>query len=181
MPFTHDTESALQAAAALVNTTRDPADDALATLADLDEFVRDNEYSGTRAHDRDELVAVQSLRSPVGHLWDLSTEELVDAVNAMLVDTAALPQLVRHDEWDWHLHATPSDAPLATRMKVEIAMALVDLVRAGETDRLKRCAADDCTGVLVDLSRNRSRRFCSTTCSNRVAAAAYRSRSSHRA
>ena len=30
--------------------------------------------------------------------------------------------------------------------------------------------------VLVDLTRNRSRRFCSTTCGNRVAAAAYRER-----
>jgi predicted RNA-binding Zn ribbon-like protein len=29
---------------------------------------------------------------------------------------------------------------------------------------------------VLDLSRNRSRRFCSTTCSNRAAVAAYRAR-----
>jgi predicted RNA-binding Zn ribbon-like protein len=38
------------------------------------------------------------------------------------------------------------------------------------------CADDDCEGVVLDLSRNRSRRFCSTTCGNRNAVAAYRAR-----
>ena len=38
------------------------------------------------------------------------------------------------------------------------------------------CADDTCRGVVVDLSRNRSRRFCSTTCGNRNAVAAYRAR-----
>jgi predicted RNA-binding Zn ribbon-like protein len=32
--------------------------------------------------------------------------------------------------------------------------------------------------VVVDLSKNRSRRFCSLTCANRVNVAAYRSRRS---
>ena len=35
---------------------------------------------------------------------------------------------------------------------------------------------DDCSDLHVDLSRNRSKRFCSTTCGNRMAAAAYRER-----
>ena len=36
--------------------------------------------------------------------------------------------------------------------------------------------ADDCADVVLDLSRNRSRRYCSTTCGNREAVAAYRAR-----
>ena len=55
-------------------------------------------------------------------------------------------------------------------------MAVVDLVRADELGRLSRCTADGCAGVVVDLSRNRSRRFCSTACGNRAAVAAYRAR-----
>ena len=47
---------------------------------------------------------------------------------------------------------------------------------AGELRRLRTCEAEDCEDVHVDLSRNRSRRFCSTTCGNRMAAAAYRER-----
>jgi predicted RNA-binding Zn ribbon-like protein len=44
--------------------------------------------------------------------------------------------------------------------------------------RLSLCADDACNGVVLDLSRNRSRRFCSTSCGNRNAVAAYRARQS---
>ena len=55
-------------------------------------------------------------------------------------------------------------------------MAMVDVIRADEMVRLGTCAADDCDDVVLDLSRNRSRRYCSTTCGNREAVAAYRAR-----
>ncbi len=41
-------------------------------------------------------------------------------------------------------------------------MAMIDVIRADELSRLGICADDDCRGVVVDLSRNRSKRFCST-------------------
>jgi predicted RNA-binding Zn ribbon-like protein len=97
-------------------------------------------------------------------------------VNALLRDANALPQLVRHDGWEYHIHATSREAPLADRMAVDAAMAFADLIRFGELGRLRHCAAGDCDDVLVDLSKNRSRRFCSLTCANRVNVAAYRSR-----
>ena len=60
-----------------------------------------------------------------------------------------------------------------------VAMALADLIRAGELRRLKTCAAPDCEAVLIDLSRNRSRMFCDTgNCGNRQHVAAYRERRS---
>ena len=40
-------------------------------------------------------------------------------------------------------------------------MAMIDVIRADEMSRLGVCADDDCGGVVLDLSRNRSRRFCS--------------------
>ena len=94
----------------------------------------------------------------------------------MLREAGALPQLVAHDDWGYHLHATPSQAPLADRMAVEAAMAFVDVVRQQELDRLSTCGADDCDDVLVDLTKNRSRRYCSTSCANRVNVAAFRAR-----
>src|SRR4051794_19832340 len=94
----------------------------------------------------------------------------------MLRDARALPQLVKHGQWPYHLHATPSHAPLADRMAVEAAMAMVDVVRQKELDRLRVCDADDCDDVLVDVSKNRSRRYCSSACSNRVNVAAFRAR-----
>ena len=52
----------------------------------------------------------------------------------------------------YHLHATSREAPLATRMAVEAAMALVDVIRAGELDRLR------------SLRRPWTATTCSSTC-----------------
>ena len=59
-------------------------------------------------------------------------------------------------------------------MLVEAAMAIVDVVRAGELGRLRVCAAEDCRDLLLDLSKNRSRRFCDGGCGNPTNVAAYR-------
>jgi predicted RNA-binding Zn ribbon-like protein len=58
-------------------------------------------------------------------------------------------------------------------------MAMMDVIRADEMSRLNICADDACDSIVLDLSRNRSKRFCSVTCGNRNAVAAYRQR--HRA
>ena len=76
---------------------------------------------------------------------------------------------------------SPRDAPLDRRVAVESAMAMVDVIRADELSRLSVCADDRCGGLVLDLSRNRSRRFCSTTCANRNAVAAYRARGRRKA
>jgi predicted RNA-binding Zn ribbon-like protein len=174
--FAHDTEVALSAAAALVNTGHDT--EQLATVAALDEFVREWGWTGRQTHDRAELGEVQALRARLEPLWTVDKDEAVALVNELLRESRALPQLVKHGEWDYHLHATSGQAPLAQRMAVEAAMAVVDVIRMDEFDRLRRCDADDCDDVLVDLSKNHSRRFCGTTCANRTHVAAYRARRS---
>ena len=175
MLFAHDTELALRCAAALVNTDQ-PDGDELADVAALDDFVAQQGWTGSRSSDEAELRAVRDLRPRLRRFWDLGEDELVAVVNAMLREARALPQLVAHDEWGYHLHAASSDAPLADRMAVEAAMAIVDVVRQQEMDRLRVCEADACHDVLVDLSKNRSRRYCSTTCANRMNVAAFRAR-----
>jgi predicted RNA-binding Zn ribbon-like protein len=177
--FAHDTEVALAAAAALVNTGRDDAED-LPDVAALDEFVAIWQWSGERTHDQAELDAVRRLRPRLERLWEIGEDEAAALVNALLREANALPQLVKHDGWDYHLHATPSDAPLADRMAVEAAMAFADVIRAKELDRLHLCAAGDCANVHVDLSKNRSRRFCGPACANRTNVAAYRGRQAKR-
>lgn len=173
--FAHDTEVALQTAAALVNTDERDGD-RLADLAGLDQFVEDWGWTGSRRRDPTELEQVRALRPRLRRLWELDEDGVVAEVNAILRDAHALPQLVKHDESDYHLHATLPEAPLAARIAVEAAMAFVDVVRQKQLDRLRVCDADDCDDVLVDLSKNRSRRYCSATCSNRVNVAAFRAR-----
>ncbi|SOD72048.1 predicted RNA-binding Zn ribbon-like protein [Jatrophihabitans sp. GAS493] len=175
MLFAHDTEHALAGAAALVNTDQ-PDGDLLADVAALDSFVQEWGWTGQLRHDQAELDAVRRLRPRLRQLWFLDEPAAAELVNTLLRQTNALPQLVRHDAWDYHLHATPPDAPLADRMAVEAAMAMIDVIRQKELPRLQLCAAADCGDVLVDLSKNRSRRFCSTSCSNRTNVAAFRAR-----
>jgi predicted RNA-binding Zn ribbon-like protein len=174
--FTHDTNTSLQAAVVLANSALEP--DTMTTTAQLDAFFAEHSYTGAHAGDAAELAAVRALRGPLRHLLTADRDEAVRIVNRMLSDGDARPQLVRHDGWDYHLHAVAADAPLADRIAVETAMAMVDVIRADELGRLSICADDTCDGIVVDLSRNRSRRFCSTACGNRVAAAAYRARRS---
>jgi predicted RNA-binding Zn ribbon-like protein len=177
--FAHDTEMALSSAAALVNTARDDVGkpiELLPDLAALDEFLVTWQWSGSRTHDEAELEAVRALRPRLGRIWEADVDDAVANVNELLRDGRALPQLLRHDEWDWHLHATSQDAPLVDRMAVEAAMAMIDVIRMNEMGRLRVCAGDDCDRVLVDLSKNRSRRFCEAGCGNRANVAAYRAR-----
>lgn len=176
MLFTYDTEVALSSAAALVNTAREDPDP-LDSLAGLDRFLEEQRFSGSRTHTDAELASVRALRTELERIWSAGEDDAVGLVNAILRRTNALPQLVRHDEWDWHLHATPPEAPLEARMATEAAMALADVIRAHELGRLRSCAAEDCDGVVLDLSRNRSRRFCDTgNCANRTHVKAYRAR-----
>ena len=174
MLFAHDTESSLLAAVALVNSAEPP--DTLTTLAQLDEFSAEHRYTGSRTHDHAELAAVRALRAPLRALLTTDRDDAVARTNRILADHSALPRLVRHDGFDYHLHATDPSAPLADRIAVETAMAMVDVIRADERSRLSVCADGTCNGIVLDLSRNRSRRYCSATCGNRVAVAAYRAR-----
>jgi predicted RNA-binding Zn ribbon-like protein len=173
--FAHDTEVALGAAAALVNTTN-PDEERLPDVAALDEFFRTYGWTGKREGTEAELRSVQRLRPRLRRIWEADEDEVVEIVNGLLRESNALPQLVRHDKLSYHLHATPSDAPLAVRMAVEAAMAFVDVVRSGELSRLRICEYPGCGNVVVDLSKNRSKRFCDASCSNRAAVSAYRAR-----
>ena len=174
MVFAPDTADALEAAVVLVNSALEP--DTLTTVEDLTAFYEGQGYSGAHRGDRAELDAVRAVRPRLRVLLLADRDAAVEQVNEILADARAIPRLVRHDKLDWHIHAVDDDAPLADRVLVETAMAMIDVVRADEMGRLGVCAADDCGGLVLDLSRNRSRRYCSTTCGNREAVAAYRAR-----
>ena len=145
-------------------------------MAELDQVWDDYSYSGRHERTRAELDAVRAIRPRLRSLLTADRAGAVDLVNEMLSEARAVPQLVRHGDFDWHIHAIDQQAPLDTRILVETAMAMIDVIRADELSRLAVCADDTCEGVVLDLSRNRSRRFCSTTCGNRNAVAAYRAR-----
>ena len=174
MLFAYDTEASLRAAVALVNSAVEP--DTLTDIDQLDTWYDEHGFTGRRDADAAELQALRELRPVLRELLTSDRDRAAVRVNSLLAEAQALPQLRRHDGLDWHIHAVPADAPLERRVVVEVAMAMIDLIRADELSRLSVCADERCDGLVLDLSRNRSRRFCSTTCANRNAVAAYRAR-----
>jgi predicted RNA-binding Zn ribbon-like protein len=152
--------------------------DTLTSLDALLAFYDEWGYTGSRPRTVADLESVRAIRPRLRDLLTADPDHAVTLINAILAEQQAVPQLVRHDHLDWHIHAISADRPMHERILVETAMAMVDLVRADEMRRLRTCEARDCDGIVLDLSRNRSRRFCSTTCGNREAQAAYRARRS---
>ena len=179
MHFAPDSEETLEFAVALINTAADASrsgSDELATTTQLTALLDEHGYSGRFDRDDAELADVRSTRQELATVWRLPADDAVPEVNQMLRDAGALPYLVKHDRFDWHLHATEADAPLAERIRVEVALALVDVIRSQETSRMRVCEAFDCEGVLLDMSRNASKRFCSVRCGNRMNMGAFRER-----
>jgi predicted RNA-binding Zn ribbon-like protein len=177
--FTPDTEDTLEFLVALANThptaSRTGADE-LSTPAELTALLDAHGYTGRFDRDAAELASVLQTREELRALWSLPRDEQVAEINRWMREVNALPVLVRHDRFDWHLHATEPDAPLTDRMRGEGALALAEVTRANENSRLRVCAAEDCTGLLVDQSRNGSKRFCSVRCGNRINQQGFRER-----
>lgn len=96
-------------------------------------------------------------------------------LNDLLAAYPAHPHLAK-EEGRWRLHHHPADAALVPMWTAICAEGMARMVGAGADDRLGRCGSDDCDRVFLDGSKNASRRFCSTTCQNRVKAAAFRRR-----
>ena len=179
MHFAPDTDASLEFTVALANTVAGATKsgrDEISTADELAGFLRLHTFSGRIDRDDAELADVRATRDRLRAIWSLDRDDAVAEVNGMLRDAGAMPQLMRHDGLDWHIHATDQNAPLAERIRVEVSLALVDVIRSRETGRLRRCAADDCDGVLLDLSRNGSKRFCSVRCGNRMNMIAFRER-----
>jgi predicted RNA-binding Zn ribbon-like protein len=179
MLFSHDTERALQRIVDLVNSTPSAgAPDQLADLAALRSFVARHQVNETRELGHADLDELRALRSGIAAVLDATDDRTAAAaVNALVSRAVATPRLTDHDGYDWHVHYFAPEASLSERLRIDCGMALAHVVASGERERLRRCAAPDCDQALVDLSRNRSKRYCDArTCGNRLHVAAYRER-----
>ncbi len=179
MSFSHDTERALVCAVDLVNTAPSEGEpDSLLDLSALADFVARNDVSEVSALTVDDLAAVHRLRDALRTVFDAVDERgAATAVNALVRDAGVTPRLTDHDGYAWHFHYFTPGAGLAEHLLVDCGVALAQVVAAGESERLRRCDAPGCERVLVDLSRNRSKRYCDArTCGSRLHVAAYRER-----
>ncbi|MFJ4965559.1 CGNR zinc finger [Streptomyces sp. ADI96-02] len=188
MLIPHDTRIALDTVVDLVNTAPQdepaadtPADgpaDGLADVAALYAFAQRHHISGVGTLGEKDLTAVREVRTRFAEVFAApEARTAADLVNRLVAAAGTTPQLTDHDGYDWHVHYFAPDASIGDHLAADCGMALAFIIVAGEQDRLRRCEAPDCGRAFVDLSRNRSRRYCSSrTCGNRLHVAAYRAR-----
>jgi CGNR zinc finger/Putative stress-induced transcription regulator len=178
--FDADLLEALTACAELINTGRSNTGESLRDVADVQSLGDRYAFHGDPASARD----VPRLRAHRARLDVIATRceagddpAAIEMLNALLATTGAIPQIVAHDGRPPHIHVSRPTAPLADRIAAHFAYGLAELVVAGESNRVRSCASPTCQEIFVDLSRNRSRRYCdSRTCGNRLHVAAYRAR-----
>ncbi len=177
--FGHDTELSILTVVDLVNT--DPCsggDEGLPDADSLRKFVTAHHISSVKPSDYADLNPIYRVRRTFRRVFE-STElvEVAAVVNTLLGQAPVSPRLTNHDGYEWHAHYFSPDASLADHLAVDGGMALAKVVTAGDTERLRVCEAPDCSAALIDLSRNRSKRYCdAVTCGNRLHVAAYRER-----
>ncbi|NJP64955.1 CGNR zinc finger domain-containing protein [Streptomyces spiramenti] len=181
MLINHDTRCALDHVVELLNTAPATGEgERLTDVAALRTFVGTLTVSGIAPADLTEadLQAVLRTRERFERvLASDSGREVAGLLNEMVASAGTTPQLTDHDGYDWHVHYFAPGASLADHLAADCGMALGFLLVAGELERLRHCEAPDCGRAFVDLSRNRSRRYCdSRTCGNRLHVAAYRAR-----
>ncbi|MFD3420531.1 CGNR zinc finger domain-containing protein [Streptomyces decoyicus] len=182
MMISHDTRCALDAVVDLLNTAPEGeapgAPDSLTDLAALEEFVQRNDVSDVGALGTGDLAAVRSVRARFAKIFAAEDDRTAaEQLNSLVASAGTTPQLTDHDGYDWHVHYFAPGASVAEHLAADGGMALAFILVAGERERLRRCEAPDCRHAFVDLSRNRSRRYCdSRTCGNRLHVAAYRAR-----
>jgi predicted RNA-binding Zn ribbon-like protein len=135
---------------------------------------------GTRAVSGPEAVQLRDIAAELRVVFSAVADGDVDTaahqVNRLLAATGAHPWLDRHDGEPWHLHFHGAADSLVTGWAAGCATGLAVVLGSDLHGRIGVCTAARCDRVYVDTSRNGTRRFCSTSCQNRVKTAAFRAR-----
>jgi predicted RNA-binding Zn ribbon-like protein len=89
-------------------------------------------------------------------------DKLLDALRSRYAEAVAVARLHPGGAgFDWQFGGTSADRPWWP-----VAVSAVRLLTGGPLDRVKVCAAEaGCVGLFLDVSKNRSRRWCNAGCS----------------
>ncbi|WP_113705396.1 CGNR zinc finger domain-containing protein [Nonomuraea lactucae] len=185
MNFNSHADSVVRVAVALVNALTPgerrgrpapPPDDLAAEAAAALRSAYPNHRDVTEAEGTELAEVAARLRAVFGAVARQDIDAAARQVNALLEETRARPMLERHDGEPWHLHFHGPGGTMAGDWAASCATALAIVLGSEFGDRLGVCTAPHCDRVYVDVSRNGTRRFCSTACQNRVKTAAFRAR-----
>lgn len=144
-----------------------------AFLAVHEEWLTPRTRLTLRPAEREGLAAVSAMLRAIARADDEQT--VIDRLNALLAKSSPQPRVTNHDG-RLHVHYSRDRADAVEQITTTVAVGITLLVTTHGWQRLGICSAGDCQDVYVDTSRNRTRRFCSGTCSSRSSVAAYRAR-----
>jgi predicted RNA-binding Zn ribbon-like protein len=154
--------------------------EALQHPADLKRFLERCYIEISEGVKEEELLAARQLRDELREIfmWIESGEvrgKIVDAINVMLSGAVVSVRAENND--GWHLEYSPADrSPIISKLAVKMGIGLTLALQQHGPERLKMCKAQPCEEVFIDLSKNKSRRFCGERCANRYNVANFRER-----
>ena len=121
------------------------------------------------------LLRARELREALFDLFTAKIEDrtpppaALEVVNSLLAEGMGHRRLEPGGDglgWAWGAPAGRLD-----RVLWPLAWSAAELLTSAELERLKRCGQDDCRWIFLDLSKNRSRRWCTMEdCGNRAKA-----------
>ncbi|MBA3349112.1 MAG: CGNR zinc finger domain-containing protein [Actinobacteria bacterium] len=178
MDFTHYSDEAVAIAVDLVNSRGSWT--GLEYLPDSEAVIRflgDHGLPAPRSVGKREIENVHTLRERLSAAFTAPDEKTsVNILNKLLDEVGTHPQLTDHDGGGWHLHYVPAGKAVSEQLTAVAAMGLASVIAEHGFRRIGICSADECRDVYIDMSRNKSRRYCDDSCSSRMNVAAYRSR-----
>ena len=159
----------------LANTwdTLEPNPELLRDVASLKRFLARQGYRQTPRVTSRDLAQVRAVRDSLREAFAAESDQgAVRALNKIINQSSAKPQLVPDGE-HWRMRWT---GPVADSLAATAAMSLLEAIRDDGWERFGMCAGAPCCCVFLDRSKNRTRRFCSSLCADRVAQSLYRAR-----
>jgi len=152
--------------------------DHLTSMVGLHALVSDREHLN-HGMERADLEALLMLREEFRGFFVSCSQgngpEAAARLNELLIQYPVHPQLSGHDGQAWHVHYTESGS-MSDKYAAGAAMGLAVRLAELGIDRFGVCQAAPCQGVFVDISVNRTRRYCSDRCASRANVTAYRAR-----
>ncbi|MBI5927717.1 MAG: CGNR zinc finger domain-containing protein [Chloroflexi bacterium] len=153
----------------------------LRTPADLHDFLVNHQVQTIGEIGDQVLVEVRQLRNQVRGIFlrleQGEAQEIARSINDLLVARPVEIQSVVDVDTGWHLeYEVLNPASVMVRLALRAGLGLTMAMQQYGAERLKICAASPCQEVFIDVSKNKSRRFCGDRCANRYNVAHFRER-----
>lgn len=153
----------------------------LRTPADLQEFLQQRHIEMSGPFTEIEFMRVRQLRDRLRDIFlRLETSdaaEIEGTINSLLgTSPVNLQASISEGEPTEIKYEIPTTVALVERLAVQTGLGLTLALQQYGAERLKVCAAAPCQEVFIDVSKNKSRRFCGERCANRYNVAHFRER-----